>query len=106
VIGSRSSLLHLPSPQLQLCLLLQQLGAKPERAALAVFLTNALSTYDAGDVKPELRCAMSSASQKVRQAAKVIGHRQNPPYDRFIGAAQVEEAESSPTTRASSSSSR
>jgi len=83
--------------QLQLYLLLQQLGAKPDpERRLAVFLTNALSGWhDAGDVKlnfPEMRDEFD-ASQKVKQAARVIVVIGNPPYDRFTGAAQAEEAE-------------
>lgn len=83
--------------QLQLYLLLQQLGAKPDpERRLAVFLTNALSGWhDAGDVKlnfPEMRDEFD-ASQKVKQDAKVIVVIGNPPYDRFTGAAQAEEAE-------------
>ena len=83
--------------QLQLYLLLQQLGAKPDpERRLAVFLTNALSGWhDAGDVKlnfPEMREEFD-ASQKVKREARVIVVLGNPPYDRFTGAAQAEEAE-------------
>lgn len=83
--------------QLQLYLLLEQLGAKADpNRRLAVFLTNALSGWhDAGDVKlnfPEMREEFD-ASQKVKRDARVIVVIGNPPYDRFTGAAQAEEAE-------------
>lgn len=83
--------------QLQLYLLLEQLGATPDpNRRLAVFLTNALSGWhDAGDVKlnfPEMRDEFD-ASQRVKQDARVIVVIGNPPYDRFTGAAQAEEAE-------------
>ncbi|MES2137390.1 MAG: type ISP restriction/modification enzyme [Pseudomonadota bacterium] len=83
--------------QLQLHLLLDQLGAKPDPdKRLAVFLTNALSGWhDTGDVKlnfPEMREEFD-ASQHVKREARVIVILGNPPYDRFTGAAQAEEAE-------------
>lgn len=83
--------------QLQLFLLLDQLGSRPDSAhRLAVFLTNALSGWhDAGDIKlnfPEMREEFD-ASQKVKRGAKIIVVIGNPPYDRFTGAAQAEEAE-------------
>ena len=83
--------------QLQLYLLLEQLGAKPDpERRLAVFLTNALSGWhDAADVKlnfPEMREEFD-ASRKVKHDARVIVVLGNPPYDRFTGAAQAEEAE-------------
>ena len=83
--------------QLQLYLLLEQLGAKPDpNRRLAVFLTNALSGWhDNGDVKlnfPEMREEFD-ASQQVKRDAKIIVVLGNPPYDRFTGAAQAEEAE-------------
>lgn len=83
--------------QLQLYLLLQQLGAKPDPdRRLAVYLTNALSGWhEAGDVKlnfPEMRDEFD-ASQIVKREAKIIVIIGNPPYDRFTGAAQAEEAE-------------
>jgi hypothetical protein len=83
--------------QLQLYLLLDQLGAQPEvNQRLAIFLTNALSGWhDDGDIKlnfPEMRDEFD-ASQKVKRTAKVIVVIGNPPYDRFAGAAQAEEAE-------------
>jgi len=83
--------------QLQLYLLLDQLGSPPDAAhRLAIFLTNALSGWhDSGDIKlnfPEMRDEFD-ASQKVKQKAKIIVVLGNPPYDRFTGAAQAEEAE-------------
>ena len=83
--------------QLQLYLLLEQLGAKPDpNRRLAVFLTNALSGWhESGDVKlnfPEMREEFD-ASQQVKRDAKIIVVLGNPPYDRFTGAAQAEEAE-------------
>lgn len=83
--------------QLQLYLLLDQLGSRPDAAHRpAVFLTNALSGWhDVGDIKlnfPEMREEFD-ASQKVKREAKIIVVLGNPPYDRFTGAAQAEEAE-------------
>ncbi|KHL24991.1 helicase [Croceibacterium mercuriale] len=83
--------------QLQLYLLLDQLGARPaEDRRLAVFLTNALSGWrDEGNVKlnfPEMRDEFD-ASQRVKRDARIIVVIGNPPYDRFTGAAQAEEAE-------------
>jgi|SRR5215813_1952060 hypothetical protein len=83
--------------QLQLYLLLESLGAKPKKdGRLAMFLTNALSGWhDTGDVKlnfPEMRDEYD-ASQKVKRTAQIIVILGNPPYDRFAGAAQAEEAE-------------
>jgi hypothetical protein len=83
--------------QLQLYLLLDQLGSRPDAEhRVAVFLTNALSGWhDAGDIKlnfPEMREEFD-ASQKVKRGAKIIVILGNPPYDRFTGAAQAEEAD-------------
>ncbi len=83
--------------QLQLYLLLDQLGSRPDPAhRLAIFLTNALSGWhDAGSIKlnfPEMREEFD-ASQRVKHEAKIIVILGNPPYDRFTGAAQAEEAE-------------
>lgn len=83
--------------QLQLHLLLEQLGAKPDPdRRLAVYLTNALSGWhEHGDVKlnfPEMREEFD-ASQQIKREAKIIVVIGNPPYDRFTGAAQAEEAE-------------
>lgn len=83
--------------QLQLYLLLDQLGARPaEDRRLAVFLTNSLSGWrDEGDIKlnfPEMREEFD-ASQRIKRDARIIVVIGNPPYDRFTGAAQAEEAE-------------
>lgn len=83
--------------QLQLYLLLDQLGARPAAdRRLAVFLTNALSGWrDDGNVKlnfPEMREEFD-ASQRIKRDARIIVVIGNPPYDRFTGAAQAEEAE-------------
>jgi hypothetical protein len=83
--------------QLQLYLLLDRLGSRPDDDhRLAIFLTNALSGWhDTGDIKlnfPEMREEFD-ASQKVKHEAKIIVILGNPPYDRFTGAAQAEEAE-------------
>ena len=83
--------------QLQLHLLLESLGAKPDGASrLFIFLTNALSGWhQSGDIKltfPEMREEFD-ASQRVKQKARIIVVLGNPPYDRFAGAALAEEAE-------------
>jgi type ISP restriction-modification system protein/N-6 DNA methylase len=83
--------------QLQLYLLLESLGAKPDAASrLFIFLTNALSGWrESGDIKltfPEMKEEFD-ASQEVKQKARIIVVIGNPPYDRFAGAAQSEEAE-------------
>lgn len=62
--------------QLQLYLLLDQLGSRPDAAhRLAIFLTNALSGWhEAGDIKlnfPEMREEFD-ASQRVKREAKII----------------------------------
>ena len=83
--------------QLQLYILLAELGVEPPSGhRLSIFLTNALTGwYDHGDIKlnfPEMR-AEFDASQAVKHTAKIIVVLGNPPYDRFAGAAQAEEAE-------------
>ncbi|HLH97828.1 MAG TPA: type ISP restriction/modification enzyme [Xanthobacteraceae bacterium] len=83
--------------QLQLYLLLDSLGAKPDPSQrLCIFLTNALSGWhDSGDIKltfPEMKEEFD-ASQQIKQRARIIVIMGNPPYDRFAGAAQSEEAE-------------
>lgn len=83
--------------QLQLYLLLNSLGAKPDQdKRLMIFLTNSLSGWrDSGDVKltfPEMREEFD-ASREVKRNAKIIVVIGNPPYDRFAGAALSEEAE-------------
>ena len=83
--------------QLQLYILLAELGVEPPAGhRFSVFLTNALTGWhDHGDIKlnfPEMRQEFD-ASQAVKRAAKIIVVLGNPPYDRFSGAAQAEEAE-------------
>jgi Type ISP C-terminal specificity domain/N-6 DNA Methylase len=83
--------------QLQLYLLLDSLGAKPDPAKrLMIYLTNSLSGWrDTGDIKlsfPEMREEFD-ASQEVKRNAKIIVVIGNPPYDAFAGAAQAEEGE-------------
>lgn len=83
--------------QLQLYILLAELGVEPPKGhRLAIFLTNALTGWhEHGDIKlnfPEMREEFD-ASQAVKQKAKIIVVLGNPPYDRFAGAAQAEEAD-------------
>ncbi len=83
--------------QLQLYVLLDSLGAKPDAdKRLMVFLTNSLAGWrDSGDIKlsfPEMRDEFD-ASQEVKHKAKIIVVMGNPPYDRFAGATQDDEAE-------------
>ena len=83
--------------QLQLYVLLSELGVEPPSGhRFSVFLTNALTGWqDQGNIKlnfPEMRQEYD-ASQAVKHAAKIIVVLGNPPYDRFTGAAQAEEAE-------------
>ena len=83
--------------QLQIYILLAELGVEPPSGhRLAIFLTNALTGWhDHGNIKlnfPEMREEFD-ASQAVKHSAKIIVVLGNPPYDRFAGAAQAEEAE-------------
>lgn len=83
--------------QLQLYLLLDSLGAKPEAdKRLMIFLTNSLAGWrDAGDIKlsfPEMKEEFD-ASQRVKHKAKIIVVIGNPPYDAFAGVAQAQEGE-------------
>ena len=83
--------------QLQLYILLSELGVEPPTGhRFSVFLTNALTGWhDQGDIKlnfPEMRQEFD-ASQAVKRTARIIVVLGNPPYDRFTGAAQAEEAE-------------
>ena len=83
--------------QLQLLILLSDLGAEiPRGQRLAVYLTNALTGWhDPGEVKltfPEMREEFT-ASQGVKRDKRIIVVLGNPPYDRFAGVAQAEEAE-------------
>lgn len=83
--------------QLQLFILLADLGATPTAdQRLSIYLTNALTGWsDERDVKitfPEMKDEFD-ASQSVKRDAKIIVVLGNPPYDRFAGVAQAEEAE-------------
>lgn len=83
--------------QLQLYIVLAELEAPPPPGQrLAIYLTNALTGWrDQADVKirfPEMQDEFD-ASQAVKHSAKIIVVLGNPPYDRFAGAAQAEEAE-------------
>ena len=83
--------------QLQLYVLLAQMGVTPPKDhRLAIFLTNALTGWhDQGDIKinfPEMQEEFD-ASQAVKRSSQIIVILGNPPYDRFAGAAQAEEAE-------------
>jgi hypothetical protein len=83
--------------QLQLYLLLDSLGARPDpNGRIFIFLTNALSGWrDSGDIKltfPEMKDEFD-ASQQIKRKARIIVVLGNPPYDAFAGVAQSEEAE-------------
>ena len=83
--------------QLQLYLLLSDLGAAPPASRRpAVFLTNALTGWEGSDqIKlnfPELKEEHESARQ-VKQDARIIVVLGNPPYNRFAGIAIAEEAD-------------
>src|SRR5262249_16490223 len=83
--------------QLQLNILLTEMGVTPPKGRrLAIFLTNALTGWhDQGDTKinfPEMKEEFD-ASQAVKRSSRIIVILGNPPYDRFAGAAQAEEAE-------------
>jgi hypothetical protein len=83
--------------QLQLSIVLTALDVPPPPGQrLAVFLTNALTGWrDLGHFTitfPGMRDEFD-ASQRVKHRAKIIVVLGNPPYDRFTGAAQAEEAE-------------
>lgn len=83
--------------QLQLYMLLSELGVKPSAdQRLSVYLTNALTGWsDERGVKitfPEMKQEFD-ASQSIKQKAKIIVVLGNPPYDRFAGVAQAEEAD-------------
>lgn len=83
--------------QLQLYILLAELGVTlPAGHRLSIFLTNALTGWhDHGEFRinfPEMQQEFD-ASQAFKHSAKIIVVLGNPPYDRFAGAAQAEEAE-------------
>ena len=97
VIGFEILMAPFAIAQLQLYILLSELGVEPPAGhRFSVFLTNALTGWhDQGDIKlnfPEMRQEFD-ASQAVKRAAKIIVILGNPPYDRFTGAALAEEAE-------------
>jgi hypothetical protein len=83
--------------QLQLYLLLAQIGAAPdEKHRPAVFLTNALTGWGGPDQLklnfPELQ-QEHDAARGVKREAKVIVVLGNPPYNRFAGVPLEEEAD-------------
>ncbi len=83
--------------QLQMFLILSELGAKPSADQRpAVFLTNALTGWDGPEQMklhfPELQ-AEYDAAQTVKRAGKIIVVIGNPPYNRFAGIPLAEEAD-------------
>ena len=83
--------------QLQLYLILAELGAAPATADRpAIFLTNALTGWDGDDQLklnfPELQDEHDAARQ-VKRSAKIIVILGNPPYNRFAGIPMAEEAD-------------
>jgi hypothetical protein len=83
--------------QLQMFLILSELGAKPTAEHRpAVFLTNALTGWDGAEQMvfhfPELQ-AEYDAAQIVKRGGKIIVVIGNPPYDRFAGVPLAEEAD-------------
>lgn len=83
--------------QLQLFLILSELGAKPTATHRpAVFLTNALTGWDGPEQMklhfPELQ-AEYDAAHAVKHDSKIIVVIGNPPYNRFAGVPLAEEAD-------------
>jgi len=83
--------------QLQMFLILSELGAKPTAAHRpAVFLTNALTGWDGPEQMklhfPELQ-AEYDAAHAVKHGNKIIVIIGNPPYNRFAGVPLSEEAD-------------
>ena len=83
--------------QLQLYLILAELGAEPKSGdRLSIFLTNALTGWEGPDQLklhfPELQ-AEHDAAQKIKRDAKIIVVLGNPPYNRFAGVPLEEEAD-------------
>ena len=83
--------------QLQMFLILSELGAKPTADHRpAVFLTNALTAWDGPEQMklhfPELQ-AEYDAAQTVKRGSKIIVVIGNPPYNRFAGVPLAEEAD-------------
>jgi hypothetical protein len=83
--------------QLQMFLILSELGAKPTATHRpAVFLTNALTGWDGPEQMklhfPELQ-AEYDAAHAVKRSGKIIVVIGNPPYNRFAGVPLLEEAD-------------
>ena len=83
--------------QLQMFLILSELGAKPTTTHRpAVFLTNALTGWDGPEQMklhfPELQ-AEYDAAHAVKHSGKIIVVIGNPPYNRFAGVPLSEEAD-------------
>jgi hypothetical protein len=83
--------------QLQMFLILSELGAKPTALHRpAVFLTNALTGWDGPEQMklhfPELQ-AEYDAAHAVKRNGKIIVVIGNPPYNRFAGVPLLEEAD-------------
>jgi hypothetical protein len=83
--------------QLQMFLILSELGAKPTATHRpAVFLTNALTGWDGPEQMklhfPELQ-AEYDAAHAVKHSSKIIVVIGNPPYNRFAGVPLAEEAD-------------
>jgi hypothetical protein len=83
--------------QLQIFLILSELGAKPTTSHRpAVFLTNALTGWDGPEQMklhfPELQ-AEYDAAHAVKRSGKIIVVIGNPPYNRFAGVPLSEEAD-------------
>ncbi len=82
--------------QLQLYLMLDELGAPPDESHRpAVFLTNALTGWEGADQMklsfPELQ-EEHDAARRVKREEKIIVALGNPPYNRFAGVPLDEEA--------------
>jgi hypothetical protein len=91
----------LPAPfvvaQLQIYIALANLGVAPdEKHRPAIFLSNALTGWHGPDQMrlnfPELQ-EEHDAARSVKRQAKIIVVLGNPPYNRFVGVPQDEEAE-------------
>lgn len=83
--------------QLQIFLILSELGARPTSTHRpAVFLTNALTGWDGPEQMklhfPELQ-AEYDAAHAVKRSARIIVVVGNPPYNRFAGVPLSEEAD-------------
>lgn len=82
--------------QLQIYLMLDELGTAPDETHRpAVFLTNALTGWDAGEqlklAFPELQ-EEHDAARRVKREERIIVVLGNPPYNRFAGVPLDEEA--------------